>query len=442
MPVHAQLVVAVILAVTGSLFAADALPRRASIGALTVPPDSAAMAATGQTFEGGAVIYSTFPGGTAAAAELQPGDILLSLDDNPVAGPQMLAPWAKSRRPGSRIRIEFIRGAVRRTQRVTLREFPREHTEDYDVRYESLPVDGALRRIILTLPRTDGPHPLFVLLGDIGCYSVDPPLGMRAPYLEIVQAMTRAGFATLRIEKSGMGDSQGQPCMEQGFWHEVRGYSEAIKASRRDPRMDSSRVILFGHGFGGIAAPIIAGEVPVAGIVAFGTMVTEWTEYELGNLRRQRWLAGLSGDSVETEGQLKTRVMQRLLWEDKTPEQITAEFPNAEAILGYPCHHSYIAELGRINKAGFWQRFRGKSLFISGSADFISPPEESRFAYDIVNRAHPRHAQVVELDSLDHFLIRSPNPQAAFDNMAAGLPNLEFKRAIIPVLIDWCREVK
>jgi uncharacterized protein len=37
------------------------------------------------------------------------------------------------------------------------------------------------------------------------------------------------GFVTTRVEKSGMGDSQGQPCAAIGLFEELAGYQAALR---------------------------------------------------------------------------------------------------------------------------------------------------------------------------------------------------------------------
>src|SRR5689334_19062581 len=67
-------------------------------------------------------------------------------------------------------------------------------------------VVGGLRRA----PALAGKHPAVLMIGGIGCYALDGLLGpakLQQPYAQLLDAWTRAGYVTMRVEKSGMGDS-------------------------------------------------------------------------------------------------------------------------------------------------------------------------------------------------------------------------------------------
>ena len=74
----------------------------------------------------------------------------------------------------------------------------------------------------------------------------------------LVHAIGSQGFVTMRVEKSGVGDSQGPPCDSIGFEEELAGYQAGLKFLRAHPSVDTQRVFLIGISLGGLFAPLLS----------------------------------------------------------------------------------------------------------------------------------------------------------------------------------------
>ena len=72
----------------------------------------------------GAQVREVEPGSPAAAAGLQPGDVILSVAGQPVTGSGELAAAMRQRRPGDQVEIGYRRGGEARTTRATLAARP------------------------------------------------------------------------------------------------------------------------------------------------------------------------------------------------------------------------------------------------------------------------------------------------------------------------------
>ncbi|MDD5088684.1 MAG: alpha/beta fold hydrolase [bacterium] len=421
--------------------AQDKLPRRGFFGVQTEAVSDSLRAAWKSLPEGGAYIASIVPGSSAEAAELAVGDVLTAVNGTAIADPSAFSAALATLKGGDAVSIRLVRDGQALETQIALKEYPRETPEDFDVIYDSVPVDGALRRVIFTKPRQEGKLPLIYFLGGIGCYSLDFMAGQDHPYKTLLDELTRAGFATLRVEKTGMGDSEGPPCAEQNFRDEVRGYVAAFRDLPRFDFVDTSRIILLGHSMGGVVAPVLASQVPVQGIVAIATSGIWWVEYELINQRRQLLLAGASPDSIEIAAREKELAMHLLLIEKKTPDDILKDHPELADELEYPAHYTFIQDLADLNMAREWMNVTCPTLLVYGSADFITDRSEHIYAADLMNTLHPGIARFVEVPNMDHFFTRVESQRASFDNLMAGMPNREFSQDVIPVIGGWCTEV-
>lgn len=61
----------------------------------------------------------------------------------------------------------------------------------------------------MTRPKTPGRYPAVLLVGGLGCYSLDGELMRDAGYGPVLKTLLQHGFATMRVEKTGEGDSEG-----------------------------------------------------------------------------------------------------------------------------------------------------------------------------------------------------------------------------------------
>jgi serine protease Do len=74
--------------------------------------------------ERGAYVSEVTPGGPAAGAQLQPGDIVIKLDDRTIESASDLIDQVSSRRIGDAVRLEYVRGGQRHSTQVRVAELP------------------------------------------------------------------------------------------------------------------------------------------------------------------------------------------------------------------------------------------------------------------------------------------------------------------------------
>ncbi len=417
-----------------SAFAKDPLPRRAWFGAQLAPATAEQLAATSSKFTTGVLLPNVFPGSSAADAGIMSGDILLTANGLPLRGPQDVGPLLKNEGAGADIVFEVLRADKVLSKIVSLKEAPRETSDEFEIIYDAANIDGFLRRIILTKPKGDGPFPTVVLMGGLGCYSVDVAPQQPFAYRDILYKFTRNGFATVRIEKTGMGDSQGEPCAQQSFFDETHGLTEGVKSLDRFKWIDRSKLIYFGHSMGGLTSPVVYQDIPCAAIVAVATSGIDWKEYEMKNNRRQLVLAGTPYDSIEIMLDTKYTAMQKLFVEHQTPDQILAEDSALAGDLQYPAHYTFMQEVADLSLADYWKKVDAPVLFVCGTADFVVAQEEHEYARDIVNFYHPGRAQFVAIEGMDHGFTNPGTQAIAF----IGTPFTELHPDFFPKILEFC----
>ena len=383
---------------------AQELPRRNSFGA-AVNPDPQ-----------GIRVSTVVAGSPAAQAGLRVGDVIIAMGTRAISNSADFLQTLRSALAATPLTIAILRADVRQQLEVTLEPVAEESDPRVDTIYSAISVGGSLRRTLISMPKGASRRlPAVLLIGGIGCYSVDNPADRNDPYRRFARDLSKAGLIVMRIEKSGIGDSQGTPCFETDFDSETEMYVAGLAALEKTAHVDPDKVFLFGHSIGTLIAPRLAVKDSVAGIVVAEAVGINWFEYELANLRRQSVLGGDSPAQTDDLLRSKEVCMHRLLIEHQSEESIETSMPECKKRNSYPVAAPYMQEVMLLNVAEPWTQVRVPVLAVYGTADFVTAETEHQRIVDIVNRANPNSATLTLIQGMDHHLEIMGTPQRAYE---------------------------
>lgn len=385
---------------------------------------------------GGVTLTFVAPDGPAAVAGLRSGDVLQKIGDGQIATAADYYTAVHDAAAGTPIGVTFARNGSSQRATVMLGTAANEADPGVKTVYGSVTVDDSLRRTILTLPQNaSGKLPAVLVVGGIGCFSVDVATNPNDAYLHLAHDLSRAGYAVMRVEKSGVGDSQGPPCAKVDFEAERRGYEAALQALSSNDLVDPKRVYLFGHSIGSVIAPQLALTNPVAGVIVAEAVGRDWPEYEIRNLRRQLELGGETAANVDRALIEKSRCMQMLLFENQPEATIESGWPQCKVHNGvYPVDPWYVRQVARLNIIEPWTRTTVPVLAIYGTADVITEREDHERIVAVVNAAHPGSASFVAIDNMSHLLEVAASAKDAATAYTNGTPqpyDEELSRTIV-----------
>ena len=101
----------------------------------------------------------------------------------------------------------------------------------------------------LTIPRGEGPHPAVVLVGGSGEVNRDYEMNGHKPYLVLADHLTRKGFAVLRYDRRGVGQSQGN-FLSASLTDFTGDASSAVRYLHTHPDINPRSIGIIGHSKG------------------------------------------------------------------------------------------------------------------------------------------------------------------------------------------------
>jgi pimeloyl-ACP methyl ester carboxylesterase len=397
------------------------LPRKGFAGVQVGPVPEDVRARLKLPAAQGLFVVRAIEGGPAAEAGLAGGDVILEAAGRPVGSAEEYVAVVQRLSAGDKLPLTILRGGQRQTLTLTLKPRPLETRPDMDVLYRSVSTAAGRRRVIVTRPKGQGRFPAVLMVGGIGCYSLDN-LDPEGAYGKILYGLTLKGFATMRVEKTGMGDSEGPPCMspQADLRMETAGYVAGLRALKGYDFVDAGRVFVFGHSIGGIVGPLVATEEPVRGLIAAETIGTDWFEYELDNFRRQTLLAKVPYDELERRARQARACKQRMLVEKQTPGQILKDAPACAEYIEAPAPYTYMQQLADLNLAEVWKKAAAPALVIYGTSDFLTSAAEHEYLRDMLNSFRPGAAAYVQIEGMGHGFERVASQREYFESRGGG----------------------
>ncbi len=386
----------------------------------------------------GVLISEVIAGSTAEAAGFRKGDILLKIDNASINNVHDAVAYVGSRKSNTQFSYELLRERKKLKGKASFKPYPTERYPDLEMIYTEAKTDLGLQRLIVTRKKQAKNQPLVFFIGGIGCYSLDTPHDTTRSETQLLNGLARAGFTTVRLEKPGMGDAAGQSkaCAEVGFHEEVKGYAQAIEALQKRNDLKSSSTYIIGHSMGGLMAPLVAGQTDITGIIAYGTIGSNFIEY-LAKTRRTIGEA-YNWPAEETDAFIKDYCECAVYYfaEKQTTAQVAAKKPDCKEYLSVFDLRSrkYNDELYAINIPAAWKVYDGKSLLAWGSSDYISAKEDHEIIANAVNQAHPGNAQFATVEHTDHGM----NSAASFQEARTNPGN--YNAEIGKLFLNWLRQ--
>lgn len=426
--------------------ATQSLPRKAWLGAQIEPYQT-------EGIQGMRVLYVA--GGTAASLQLQVNDIILAIDGTQLNDYTALQAALSGKRENQPTTIKILRDKKKLTVRGKYSGRPLETHEISEVIYDEAPYKKGRLRVIINKPNVAGIKPAMLFIPGYTCVSIDN-LDAIHPNKRIIDEFIAAGFVTLRIEKSGLGDSENTPpCESCDLLDEIENFEAGLLKLKSLPYVDTSQIIIFGHSMGGIIAPALSARHQVAGVIVYGTTAKSWFEYQIEMYRVQNELAGLDPISHEASVREQYELNYRFFVKKESLEEMAAE-TYSDSILRnvwqydgngkiYSRNAEYWRQIQDVSHLENWKNTNARVLVQFGESDFqaFSKADHEQIV-KTVNYYNPENASLLSFANTDHYFAKSGTMQEAFDKFSNRQYKLLFQEYNYEVgrsAVEWSKSV-
>ena len=420
---------------------ADDLPRHGIAGLVVAAADSSKPE---DSETNPPTVKSVVTGGAAEAAGIQIGDTLLEIDGKPAATAASIAQEIGRHPAGDAVRVVLRRAGQKTEKTIVLKPRPFETSSEATILYRSITAGGARRRTIITRPQPLGRYPAVLLIGGLGCYSLDGTLNENRGYGPILSALVTDGFVTMRVEKTGEGDSEGPACTDLKATAELEasGYSAALDALRSYDFVDAKKIFVFAHSLGPLLASLALPSKNVHGVIAAETIGRSWFEYTQENLRRQSALFGEPFDQVDADVRAHVHCSYHFYFQHESSDEVAKIGKTCKEMIasnaGMP--DTYMQQIGDINLAKQWKQIDARVLVIYGTSDPATSADESRYLVGIINSFHPGNATYREIAGMGHEFGRYDSQQTFLKEVGNTSKLHPFDEEVLTVVLSWLKQ--
>ncbi|MDX5443612.1 MAG: PDZ domain-containing protein [Hymenobacteraceae bacterium] len=429
-----HLLLACSLLLTAAAWAQE-LPRRAFFGTQLEPVTEEVQRVMKLPEAKGALVQRVVPRSTAEAAGIQKGDVLLEFNKKPVNNPNELVAEVRKLQNGDKFSFMLIRNGKKKKVNGKLQALPQEQAKGMDISYGSVKTDEATLRTIVTKPAKSGKMPAVLFIQGVGCYSIDMALDTLRPETQLLYSLTRQGYVTMRVEKSGMGDSKGTPCDQIDFKTEAAGYQQALQKLASLPYVDAENIFIIGHSMGGVFAPVVAGD-KAQGIIAYGTLTANFMEYFINS--RRNIAQAQEMDPAQTDAYIKNEAacLSNYFNSNKTMQELAQQGGDcAEMMTSLNFRDDdFWRQLYAMNLPEQWKNYDGKVLALYGASDYISTKQEHQQLAEMVNYYHPGNGTFAVAPNADHGMSYATSFVEARKNPG------RFNAEVVKIMSDWMKQ--
>ena len=393
--------------------------------------------------------------GTSVELKLQENDIILKIGDKDFKSSEEFTKLFLNCTPGQEVQLSVLRGKKKITLKAKVVARPFETDDNAEVIYDEANFRGGQLRVIINKPFKENKMPAMLFVPGYTCSSIDE-LTNDHPYKRIIDAYVDAGYTTMRIEKSGLGDSKNTPpCESCDLLDEIENFEVGLKKLKTLPYVDTNQIIIVGHSMGGIIVPAISAKNNVAGVVVYGTTAKSWFEYQLEMYRVQNALAGMNPIEVEQSVVEQYDLNYRYFVQKESLEEL-AKDAKADSVLRsvwgydgkgkiYDRNAEYWRQIQDYPHLENWKNTTAKVLVQFGESDFqaFSKADHQQIV-NTVNYFHPGNATLISYPSTDHYFAKSGTMQEAYDKFVNGqIQQLfdEYNQEVGLSAVKWSNEI-
>jgi len=284
-------------------------------------------------------------------------------------------------------------------------------------------------------------RPAVLLVGEEGTSTRDGYTVGKAThqvYLELAEGLAEAGIPTLRFDRRCRGESE---CRQpQSYDDLIDDTQAALRFLGAQPGIDSSRLVIVGHGEGGYLGMCLLSDKEAA---AVGLVTINTSGRTLGKMLREEFQA-----RMREEGYTPVQISPVLARAERITRQLTygsGSFssenldPNNRydaELLRRIGQHPMVVGLLVNDPLQIITAVRVPILLLQGGKDVRVTTRDVGFLEESLKRTNHPDFSVRTFPEMDHWLKVNAGSASFAAEEDATRP---FEKGLIPVLIEWCK---
>jgi pimeloyl-ACP methyl ester carboxylesterase len=371
------------------------------------------------TGEYGILVDGVLPNSTSESAGIKQGDIIVEINGTIISDVSTFTKSPLSEiTEGTAIEYKVWRNSAFVQLNTTAKAKASKTKQGISYEYGEIKTSfGYLRTLVSKPVNASGKLPAILFIQGNMCESVIE-VTEKDPYEQFCNEMTLLGYAVMRIDKPGAGDSEGKvtTCNQMTFNQELEQFQTGFESLVKNNTIESTKIYLFGHSMGGMIAPILASNNPsVKGAMVYGTLTTNFGSYYPEIVSRSLLQSGNSPEVALEYKNYTKEVTTALFYQNKTPQQIISDKPEYESVLqqvlGWNEKDNTILfrslafnrELNMIYPKKYWEKVTCPILSIYGTSDFEAMDKDYATAMlGWTNPKNAKHSKAIILEDTDH----------------------------------------
>jgi uncharacterized protein len=419
----------------------DALPRHAYWGASFSHTSN---------LRAGAVIRSVVPGGFTSQIDLKPGDIILKVNNITLltsAKTEEVFYSACLVKGGTVVSLDVIRNGKRIVKSGTVPPRPKETFNKIVTEYKSIlsPRGHRVQAIITRPENVKGKMPGIFLVRWMSCDPIEKPIGLKHGVAQMLEDfIQKSGYAVIRVEKSGLGDSEGCPCYDADFNDELLAHQSAYDVFRKLDFVDSTKIVVFAQSNGAAYAPLVVGKQMPAAFVISGGWANTWFEHMLEYKRKTFELDGNPSAEITRKMNLITELYLEYLIHKQTPGEVVIQKPHLKEVWDGEYDHQwglpvqYMQQLQDLDIATAWSKVNVPTYIFYGDYDIAMTKDDHQKIADLINKNGKDLAKFEVIPQMSHSLFWFDN---ILDQETDFYGKGVYKPELAEKILAWSRDV-
>ncbi len=288
------------------------------------------------------------------------------------------------------------------------------HVEDVEFKNE---IDGTNLAGTLTLPSQEGSFPAVILISGSGPQDRNSSILGHKPFLLLAHEFTQNGYAVLRYDERGVGESEGE-FIEASLNDFLEDARSAVHYLQRRPEVNSEQLGLLGHSIGGVIAPQLSIQEEIAFLILLAAPGIDGDTMMLQQRADFLKLRGLTDQQIEQSNLIFKETYEFIRTTSASGDQFEVELrrflkdnyssnlmeKELEALVEQLTSKELLGLL-RNRPARYLNKVTCPVLALGGSKDFqVAATENLEAIKNEVLKGGNSRVQVKEFDGLNHLL--------------------------------------